>query len=527
MPDSRPSHVVPRILPLAYALACWAAFAAAAVAFVGFLAPLPGWRGVDQGAVTPVGAALLVDLLLVAAFAVPHAVLARAGVKKQLARVVPPAAERATHVLLSSALLLLLVVAWRPVPGALWSVASPGGALALRAAFWLGVATLAASTFARSHAEPTRLDRPWAAPRGRAPGALPFRTPGPYRVVRHPMQLGILLALWATPVLTVGRLALALPLTLCVLVGVRLEERDLRRAFGAAYDVYRWRVPALVPRRAWLALPLALPLLLAAPGAEAPPNGPGLRRLRDDVAGARRTALLYVPPRPAARPAVVLTLHGAAARGALLRAQGGGALERAAGARGFLVAYPDGHARTWNDCRAPLPYAARRDAADEPAFARALVAALVEAHGADPARAYAIGVSNGGHAALRVAVEAPELLASVVAVGASIPDDASLACAPTPGARGLAVPLVAGTDDPVNPYGGGAVRLPTGHGAGRVRSAGESARWLVEVAGMRSARVLALPGVGHALPRRLRPMAWWDARARVDAVDSAVAFFGL
>ena len=58
---------------------------------------------------------------------------------------------------------------------------------------------------------------------------------------------GLLLAFWATPHMGASHLLFALAMSGYVAIGLAFEERDLRRTFGAAYDDYAARVPALIP----------------------------------------------------------------------------------------------------------------------------------------------------------------------------------------------------------------------------------------------------------------------------------------
>jgi methanethiol S-methyltransferase len=262
------SRATPRtLLALGYAALAYALFLLASVCLVTFLGDVPGWRGVNDGTVLPVGRALAIDALLLLAFGVPHSVMARPGFKRWWTRFVPPVVERSTYVLVASLALLLVATAWRPIAGVVWSVDRDDARLLVRLVFWLGALLVVGSTFAISHTELFGLERPWARLRGTTPAAA-FRTPLLYRLVRHPMQLGFLVTFWATPLMTLGHLALAVGMSLYIAIGLHFEERDLVRQFGEAYVAYRRRVPAVVPRHALWVGALAL-LLLAARSAVA------------------------------------------------------------------------------------------------------------------------------------------------------------------------------------------------------------------------------------------------------------------
>ena len=360
---------------LAFGVAAYTTFLVAMLALAAFLASVPGARTVNSGPVTPVGEALLIDLLLVAAFGVQHSVMARAGFKRAWTRLVPQAVERSAYVLVSAVVVLLLVRFWRPIPGVVWSAEPGAPTVTIRLLFAAGLALVVASSFAIDHGELFGLRRVWGRYRGVVERPSAFRVPALYRVVRHPMQLGTLVAFWATPLMTVGHLVLAAAMTAYVLVGISFEERDLVRTFGDEYLRYRERVPKLIPRpwrllrrgvtaraRAMAILLTAVPLAeaRATPALEPEPAArPAVHRARLVVGDRERTYLVRLPSRPADEPRVVFALHGAAGDGALMRSLLAPALERWAEARGFIVVYPDGVERTWNDCRRGAPYAAK------------------------------------------------------------------------------------------------------------------------------------------------------------------------
>jgi protein-S-isoprenylcysteine O-methyltransferase Ste14 len=171
--------------------------------------------------------------------------MARPGFKRRWTRLVPTAVERATYLLAASLALALLFWLWRPLPQPAWTVTGPAAA-ALRALAGLGCLLALAGALAIDPFELFGLRQAWRV--GGEPPAPEFRTPWLYRLVRHPLYLGLLLAVWATPTMSAGRLLLAAALTAYVLVGAGLEERDLVATFGESYAAYRRRVPMLIPR---------------------------------------------------------------------------------------------------------------------------------------------------------------------------------------------------------------------------------------------------------------------------------------
>jgi protein-S-isoprenylcysteine O-methyltransferase Ste14 len=213
-----------------------------AIAFVGNLG-VP--KTIDSGMPAPLLEALVVNVLLLGVFAVQHSVMARRGFKRWWTRFVPQRVERSTFVLAASAALALLLWQWRPISEPLiWSVEHPAGVLALQALFWLGWATVLASTFLIDHFELFGLRQAFS----RAQHAPKFRTPGLYRYVRHPIYLGFLLAFWATPQMSAGHLLFAAATTGYILIGIWFEERDLIAQFGERYQSYRAQVGMLLPR---------------------------------------------------------------------------------------------------------------------------------------------------------------------------------------------------------------------------------------------------------------------------------------
>ena len=215
-----------------------------AIGFVGnYLVP----KSVDSGATGAGAMALLVDLALLGLFGVQHSVMARPAFKAWWTRLIPAASERSTFVLFASLVLLLLYWQWMPLPAVVWQVTDEPGRTALLAVFWFGWVLVLVSTFLINHFHLFGLQQVYAELRSRPLPEAKFVVPFLYRLIRHPIMLGFLLAFWATPVMTVGHLLFAVVTTGYILVGISFEERDLRNTLGAAYDEYRRRAPMLIP----------------------------------------------------------------------------------------------------------------------------------------------------------------------------------------------------------------------------------------------------------------------------------------
>ncbi|WP_396883112.1 methanethiol S-methyltransferase [Mycobacterium sp. SMC-4] len=232
---------------LLYAIICYAAFLAAILYAVGFVSGVGVPRTVDRGIDASPAEAVIVNMLLLGAFAIPHSVMARPGFKAWWTRFVPAALERSTYVLTSSVLLGLLFWQWRTFDATVWHVGSP----VARAVIWTVAASgwvmVVASTFMLNHGELFGLRQAFDAWRHHEPGGAHFRTPLLYRVVRHPLMLGFLIAFWAAPTMSAPHLLFAAATTGYILVALHFEERDLVATLGDQYRQYRRDVPMLIP----------------------------------------------------------------------------------------------------------------------------------------------------------------------------------------------------------------------------------------------------------------------------------------
>ena len=204
-------------------------------------------RTLDGPASGPLGISFAIDAGLLTLFAVQHSVMARKWFKDWWTRLVPKPVERSTYVLFSSLALILLFTLWRPLGGVIWSVDDPLGRLALRMLFAFGWGLVLLSTFLINHFDLFGLRQVWRYLLGQPNDTLRFATPGPYRLVRHPLYVGWLFAFWMTPVMTLAHLLFSIATTAYILLAIQLEERDLVREHGDAYEEYRRSVPMLVP----------------------------------------------------------------------------------------------------------------------------------------------------------------------------------------------------------------------------------------------------------------------------------------
>jgi protein-S-isoprenylcysteine O-methyltransferase Ste14 len=235
-----------RVLKLLYGGVCYIVFLAAFLYAIGFVGDLLVPKTIDSGPVGPLWPSLALDAVLLGVFAVQHSAMARPAFKRWWKAIVPADLERSTYVLVSSLALALIYWAWRPAPGMIWRTEGVVQ-IVLTGLFWLGWLMVLASTFMLSHFELFGLSQVWASLRRKAEPTLTFRTPLLYGLVRHPIMLGFIVAFWAAPTMTLGRLVFAIATTGYILIALQFEERDLVAMFGETYQAYRRRTPMLLP----------------------------------------------------------------------------------------------------------------------------------------------------------------------------------------------------------------------------------------------------------------------------------------
>ena len=238
-----------RALAFAYGLICYLMFLGVFAYAAGFVGNLVVPTSIDSGPEGPLGTALLVNTLLLAAFAIQHTGMARRGFKRWWTRYVPAPVERATYVLATNLCFIVLFLLWQPMTATVWKVEGAGATI-LQAVFVIGWCGVVVSTFMIDHFDLFGMRQVWFYFHKKTYPEIGFRVEGFYKYVRHPIQTCFLVAFWATPHMTVGHLLFAVVTTGYIVIAVKFfEERDLVHAFGERYRRYQEQVSMLLPTR--------------------------------------------------------------------------------------------------------------------------------------------------------------------------------------------------------------------------------------------------------------------------------------
>jgi protein-S-isoprenylcysteine O-methyltransferase Ste14 len=238
-----------RVIAYLYGLACYLIFLVSFLYSIAFVGNLVVSKSVDTGLTVALTEALIIDTLLLSLFAIQHSVMARQWFKRIWTKVVPKPVERSTYVLLASLVLLLLFWQWRPMTAVIWDVQNPVGRILLQALFWIGWGQVFISTVLVDHASLVGMRQVRLYLKGQPEEAASFKTPGLYKVVRHPLYLGFIIAFWSTPHMTLGHLFFAAVCTVYIIVAIQFEERDLINYYGDTYRQYRKEVSMIFPLR--------------------------------------------------------------------------------------------------------------------------------------------------------------------------------------------------------------------------------------------------------------------------------------
>lgn len=236
-----------KILAVLYGFVAYLAAFTVLLYAIGFIEGHLVPKAIDDGVVVPLSEALVINLALMMVFALQHSVMARKEFKVWWTRFVPKPVERSTYVLFASVVLALLFGQWRPMTQVVWQVSDPNLATAITCLSFAGWLIVFSSTFLINHFELFGLHQVFSHLVGNDEQMPRFRTPLYYKVVRHPLYLGLLVAFWAAPVMSLGHFLFAAVTTAYIVVGALLEEHDLIEVFGDEYRRYRQRVSMIVP----------------------------------------------------------------------------------------------------------------------------------------------------------------------------------------------------------------------------------------------------------------------------------------
>lgn len=239
--------MISRLLTLGYGLLAYALFFAVfnyCILFIGNILVTPS---LDTLGLVDLPRAMMINLGLMGLFAIQHTIMARPAFKRWWTTIIPPAIERSTFVLVTSLILAAIVYYWQPMGGVIWHVETPVAVAAIYTLFAIGWAIVFLASFQINHFDLFGLRQVWLFYQGKPYTDLPFRLPFIYRYARHPMMTGLIIGFWAAPTMTVGHLVFALGCTIYILLGVRFEEHDLKKALPEYAD-YSQSVPMLMPR---------------------------------------------------------------------------------------------------------------------------------------------------------------------------------------------------------------------------------------------------------------------------------------
>lgn len=232
-----------------YGLVCYLIFLVTFLYAIGFVGNLVVPKSIDSGPAVPLIEALLINTLLLSLFAIQHSVMARQWFKRAWTKIIPQPLERSTFVLLASLVLALLFWQWRPMQAVIWDVQNPTGRIVLQALFWMGWGGVLFSTYLIDHFSLFGLRQVYLYLKGLPDEPTSFKTPALYRVVRHPLYLGFVVAFWSAPRMTLGHLFFAAVCTAYIVLAIQFEERDLMEFYGDRYRKYRTQVSMLLPLR--------------------------------------------------------------------------------------------------------------------------------------------------------------------------------------------------------------------------------------------------------------------------------------
>lgn len=237
-----------KLLTFIYGIVAYLVGMAALTFFILFIG---GWdfipHHIDSGTAGPLGMAFIINIGLIAVFSVHHTVTARPSFKRAMEPVIPKAIERSTYVLISGVLLAAICLYWQALSGTLWDVNNGLVRTSLIILQIFGWTMVVAASFLINHFELFGLQRVYCNLVSKDEQNPHFTDRLLYKVVRHPLQLGIIIGMWSTPTMSMTHLMLASTMTIYIFIGLYYEEKDLVTFLGKDYEDYQKRVHKLLP----------------------------------------------------------------------------------------------------------------------------------------------------------------------------------------------------------------------------------------------------------------------------------------
>ncbi|OQW91313.1 MAG: hypothetical protein BWK79_17190 [Beggiatoa sp. IS2] len=236
-----------KTLALIYSIICFLLFNFIFLYFIGFIGNLVIPYSIDAGESAALIPAIVINVILISLFGIQHSIMARPRFKQWWITLILEPLERSTYVLCSCLVMILLCWYWQPLPQVIWQVDNTVGSVLLLGLFWGGWLFSFFASFLISHFELLGVRQVYFYWQGKEYVPVPFKIVSVYKYVRHPIMLGTLIGLWATPKMTVGHLLLATGLTLYIFIGLYFEEKDLKTLYGKAYEEYQRKTGRIIP----------------------------------------------------------------------------------------------------------------------------------------------------------------------------------------------------------------------------------------------------------------------------------------
>lgn len=236
-----------RVLFFLYGLFIYVFFLGTFLYTMGFIEGVVVPKSINTGAEESLGMAMLINILMLGVFGIQHSIMARPAFKKHWTRLVPEPVERSTFVLFTCIILAVMFWQWRPITSTIWSVDQQAARMFLIGLSYSGWLLVLYSTFLIDHFDLFGLRQVVLYLRGIEYTQKPFMERSAYKLIRHPLMLGFIIAFWSTQHMTGGHLLFAFVTTAYILVAIRIEEGDLIRELGDDYRQYRERTRMLVP----------------------------------------------------------------------------------------------------------------------------------------------------------------------------------------------------------------------------------------------------------------------------------------